>query len=154
MVVVNGAIKNFTRGHRATVIVSTSVSIGYNTPWRQVRAMLLLAAARTEGVLRDPAPRVLEKKLSDFYVEYELVAHGDATVSRPIVLSRLHEQILDVFNEHGVQIMSPNFEAQPDYPVDVLGADAQAVVTGLGLGGLALKDIISNFADPADAGDH
>jgi small-conductance mechanosensitive channel len=118
-VVVSGAIRNFTRGHSATVVLSTSVTIGYDTPWRQVRAMLLLAAARTDGVSREPAPMVYETALSDFYIEYELVAHGDVTVSRPVLMSRLHEEILDVFNEHGVQIMSPNFEGQPEQPAIV-----------------------------------
>jgi small-conductance mechanosensitive channel len=118
-VVVSGAIRNFSRGHPATVMLSTSVTIGYDTPWRQVRALLLLAAARTDGVSREPSPEVYETALSDFYIEYELVAHGDVAVSRPVLLSRLHEQILDVFNEHGVQIMSPNFEAQPERPAIV-----------------------------------
>ena len=106
-----------------SVIVSTptqeEVTIGYNTPWRQVRAMLLLAAARTKGISSEPTPVVHETALSNFYVEYELVAHGDVTVSRPVLMSRLHEQILDVFNEHGVQIMSPSFEAQPEQPAIV-----------------------------------
>ena len=118
-VVVSGAITNYSRGHRTTMVLSTSVSIGYDTPWRQVRAMLLLAAGRTDGVVSEPAPVVYETALSDFYIQYELVAHGDVTVARPILLSRLHEQILDVFNEHGVQIMSPNFEGQPEKPAIV-----------------------------------
>jgi small-conductance mechanosensitive channel len=113
-VVVAGAIRNFSRAHPGTVVLSTTVTIGYDTPWRQVRALLLLAAARTDGVLREPAPTVFETALSNFYVEYELVAHGDVAILRSILLSRLHEQILDIFNEYGVQIMSPNFEAQPD----------------------------------------
>jgi small-conductance mechanosensitive channel len=118
-VVVSGAIRNYSRGHRATIVLSTSITIGYDTPWRQVRAMLLLAAERTEGVLPEPAPIVYETALSNFYIEYELVAHGDVAVSRSELLSRLHEQILDIFNEHGVQIMSPNFEGQPQQPAIV-----------------------------------
>ena len=118
-VVVSGAIRNFSRGHPATVVLSTSVTIGYDTPWRQVRGMLALAATRTDGVLPEPAPTVFETALSDFYVEYELVAYGNATVPRSVMLSRLHEQILDVFNEHGVQIMSPHFEGQPEHPAVV-----------------------------------
>ena len=81
--------------------------------------MLALAATRTDGVLPEPAPTVFETALSDFYVEYELVAYGNATVPRSVMLSRLHEQILDVFNEHGVQIMSPHFEGQPEHPAVV-----------------------------------
>src|SRR4030095_9721489 len=114
--VVGGGIGNLQRDHPWTVILSTSVTIGYGTPWRQVRAMLLLAAARTEGVLREPVPIVLETALSTFAIEYELVVHGTVTVSRSVLLSRLHEQILDVFNEHGVQIMTPAFEGQPEQP--------------------------------------
>ena len=118
-VVVADAIRNFSRASSDGVVLSTSVTIGYDTPWRQVRAMLLLAASRTEGVLREPPPAVFEIALTDFYVEYELVAQGATGVPRSIILSKLHEQILDVFNEHGVQIMSPHFEGQPDKPAIV-----------------------------------
>jgi small-conductance mechanosensitive channel len=117
-VVVADAIRNFSRAP-AGVVLSTSVTIGYDAPWRQVRAMLLLAAARTDGVLKEPTPVVFETALSDFYVEYELVAYGAASVPRPVLMSRLHEQILDAFNEQGVQIMSPHFEGQPDKPAIV-----------------------------------
>lgn len=118
-VVIGAATTNLSRAHPGTVVLTTSATIGYDAPWRQVRALLLLAAARTEGVLHEPQPDVIEKALSDFYVEYELVAYGTAAVPRPILMSRLHEQILDVFNEHGVQIMSPHFEGQPDKAVVV-----------------------------------
>ena len=118
-VVVADAIRNFSRAPVGGVVLSTSVTIGYDAPWRQVRAMLLLAAARTDGVLKEPAPVVFETALSDFYVEYELVAYGAVSVPRPVLMSRLHEQILDAFNEQGVQIMSPHFEGQPDKPAIV-----------------------------------
>ena len=113
-VVVADSIRNFSRVQEGAVVLSTSVTIGYDTPWRQVRAMLLLAAARTDGVLREPAPVVYETALSDFYVEYELVAHGTSAITRAVLMSDLHQQILDAFNEHGVQIMSPHFEGQPE----------------------------------------
>jgi small-conductance mechanosensitive channel len=98
-------------------IVSTAVTIGYDAPWRQVHALLLLAAERTPGVRREPRPYVLQKALSDFYVEYELRAPIERAEMRFQVLSDLHAQIQDAFNEFGVQIMSPNFEAQPERPV-------------------------------------
>lgn len=118
-VVISAATTNLSRAQPGTVVLTTSVTIGYDAPWRQIRALLLLAAARTEGVLHEPQPDVIETALSDFYVEYELVAYGTAAVERPILMSRLHEQVLDVFNEHGVQIMSPHFEGQPDKDVVV-----------------------------------
>jgi small-conductance mechanosensitive channel len=94
-------------------VVSTAVTIGYDTPWRQVHAMLLLAAERTTGVRKDPRPRVLQKALADFYVDYQLVANLERPEERVPVLSELHAQIQDAFNEFGVQIMSPHFQSQP-----------------------------------------
>jgi small-conductance mechanosensitive channel len=93
--------------------VSTSVTIGYDTPWRQVHAMLLLAAERTTGVRKDPRPSVMQRTLSDFYVEYQIVVNLDRPEERVLVLSELHAQIQDAFNEFGVQIMSPHFQSQP-----------------------------------------
>src|SRR5262245_25824700 len=98
-------------------IVSTAISIGYDAPWRQVHALLLLAAGRTPGLRREPRPYVLQRALSDFYVEYELRGHLERPEARFQVLSDLHGQIQDAFNEFGVQIMSPHFEGQPERPV-------------------------------------
>lgn len=100
-------------------IVATEVTIGYDVPWRQVHAMLLLAAMRTKGILGNPEPYVLQKSLSDFYVEYSLRFRIDRPEDRFRVLSELHGNIQDAFNEHGVQIMSPNFESQPDKTIFV-----------------------------------
>jgi small-conductance mechanosensitive channel len=100
-------------------VTSTTVTIGYDTPWRQVHALLLLAAARTEGVRQSPEPRVAQRALSDFYVEYVLLVNVERGAFPQVVLAALHAQILDVFNEHGVQIMSPHFRAQPEQSVVV-----------------------------------
>jgi small-conductance mechanosensitive channel len=104
-------------------VVSTAVTIGYDAPWRQVHALLALAAERTPGVRREPRPYVVQRALSDFYVEYELRAHLEPSANRFQVLSDLHGQIQDAFNEYGVQIMSPHFEGQPGQPV-VVGRSA------------------------------
>ena len=97
--------------------LATKVTIGYDSPWRQVHAMLLLAAGRTPGARKQPEPRVVQTALSDFYVEYELRFVPVEVSRKGAILSDLHQQIQDVFNEFGVQIMSPNFEAQPERPV-------------------------------------
>lgn len=96
-------------------IVDTVVTIGYDTPWRQVEAMLVEAARRTEGILSDPKPRVFQTGLSDFYPEYRLVAQAVPSEPRPRaeLLSLLHANIQDVFNEYGVQIMSPHYLGDP-----------------------------------------
>ena len=105
------------------VRVATKVNIGYDIPWRQVHAMLLLAAGRTSGLVPDTEPRVLQTALLDFYVEYTLlVAVADPSRRAP-VLSELNANIQDVFNENGVQIMTPNYEADPAAPKVVASAD-------------------------------
>ena len=99
--------------------VTTSVTVGYDVPWRQVHALLQLGAARTQGLRRVPLPRVMQRELSDFCVQYMLLAHLEDGKNRAAVLSELHAQIQDAFNEFGTQIMSPHFEAQPEKPVVV-----------------------------------
>jgi small-conductance mechanosensitive channel len=98
------------------LILHTTISIGYETPWRQVEAMLLLAAERTTTVLREPAPFVLEKSLGDFAVTYELNAFVESANALLERYAALHRNILDVFNEYGVQIMTPAYEGDPEQP--------------------------------------
>jgi small-conductance mechanosensitive channel len=99
--------------------LGTTVTIGYDAPWRQVHELLLTAASRTNGVRPEPAPRVWQKALSNFYVEYELVVNLDQPEKRLPILSELHMHIQDAFNEAGVQIMSPAFETQPEKKIVV-----------------------------------
>ena len=99
-------------------VLHTAVTIGYATPWRQVHAMLLEAARRTTSVAPEPAPYVMQTALSDFYVEYQLCAQGDRSAprSRAEAINQLHANIQDVFNENGVQIMSPHYLGDPPQP--------------------------------------
>ncbi|HKE47213.1 MAG TPA: mechanosensitive ion channel domain-containing protein [Rhodanobacteraceae bacterium] len=113
-------VENYTRQSRENgLLIATSVTIGYDTPWRQVHALLELAASRTPQLQKVPTPFVLQSALTDFYTQYQLNAAITRPQDRPFALSRLHAEIQDAFNEFGVQIMSPNFEAQPDGKVFV-----------------------------------
>jgi small-conductance mechanosensitive channel len=105
------------------VRLPTKVTIGYDAPWRQVRAMLLLAAERTQSISPTPEPRVMQTALQDFYVEYTLVVSVADPSRKLLVLDELHGHIQDVFNENGVQIMSPNYEADPAAPKVVARED-------------------------------
>jgi len=115
-VVASTVTTNFSRHAEEGVFARTSVTIGYDTPWRQVAALLVLAAERIPGVRPTPVPYVLQTALEDFYVEYTLAVAPDPARPRFRVMSDLHAQILDVFNEHGVQIMSPHYEADTAHP--------------------------------------
>ncbi|MBF8757223.1 mechanosensitive ion channel family protein [Pseudomonas guariconensis] len=115
---ITGAVtKNYSRIVQGQgYVVDTVVTIGYDTPWRQVHAMLIEAARRTPGIVEQPSPQVFQTALSDFYPEYRLVAQAIPSEPRPRaeLLSMLHANIQDVFNEYGVQIMSPHYLADPE----------------------------------------
>jgi small-conductance mechanosensitive channel len=112
-----GDVVNYsTLSRDAGLILHTTVTIGYGTPWRQVEAMLLDAVERTAGLEREPAPFVLEKDLGTFAVTYEVNAYCRDVPRMQRLYAQLHRHILDVFNEHGVQIMVPAYEADPPEP--------------------------------------
>ena len=98
------------------LLLHTTVGIGYETPWRQVEAMLLLAAERTPGLLAEPKPFVLQRSLGDFCVTYELNVATDQPQRMLELYHLLHRSILDVFNEYDVQIMTPAYVADTPVP--------------------------------------
>ncbi|MFZ6754524.1 mechanosensitive ion channel family protein [Undibacterium sp. Dicai25W] len=116
--VLSSVTKNYSRVVSGDgFVVDTKVTIGYDTPWRQVQAMLIEAAHRTPGILPEPSPKVFQTALSDFYPEYLLVCQAIPTDPRPRaeVMNQLHANIQDVFNEYGVQIMSPHYLGDPEH---------------------------------------
>ena len=115
--VISAVTTNYSRLQREEgVMIPTSITIGYDAPWRQVHALLLLAAERTPGIRREPRPVVRQVGLRDFYVEYTLLVCLEDPASKAVVLDALHANTQDAFNEYGVQIMSPNYEADPEGP--------------------------------------
>jgi small-conductance mechanosensitive channel len=115
--VINSQVLNYsTLAKKEGLILHTTVGIGYETPWRQVEALLRMAAERTEGLKREPAPFVLQRALGDFCVTYELNAYCDDPARMMPLYTALHRNILDVFNEYGVQIMTPAYVADTPQP--------------------------------------
>jgi small-conductance mechanosensitive channel len=115
--ILNSHVTNYSTLARSRgLILHTTVGIGYETPWRQVEAMLRLAAERTPGLLKEPPPFVLQKSLDDFAVTYEINVYCDNPQAMGRLYTALHQNILDVFNEYGVQIMTPAYEGDPEQP--------------------------------------
>ena len=96
------------------LIIHTTVSIGYDVPWKNVHQALIEAALRTDLILKDPAPFVLQLSLDDFYVSYQINAFINNANKQAITYSSLNQNIQDVFNEKGIEIMSPHYRAQRD----------------------------------------
>ncbi len=116
-VLVSREVINYSKDAQSSeVFVPTSVTIGYDTPWRQIHSLLLLAAERTPGLRRNPVPIVVQAGLEDFYVKYTLFVCLDDPRQRILNLAALHANIQDVFNEYGVQIMSPHYWTDPQSP--------------------------------------
>ena len=117
--ILGATTKNYSRTvPGAGFVLDTTVTIGYDTPWRQVHALLIEAAGRTEGVALSPAPQVFQTALNDWYPVYRVMCHAIPAEPRPraMLLSALHANIQDVFNEYGVQIMSPQYFEDPREP--------------------------------------
>lgn len=114
-VVLAGNLRNYSRSPDGPGMwLETSLTIGYDAPWRQVHRLLIDAARATDGVLDDPPPHVAQSELSDFAVGYTLRARITDMDRRWQIRSALHANIQDAFNAAGVQIMSPNYEADPE----------------------------------------
>ena len=113
--VLGGSVTNYTRASRTLgLILHTSVTIGYNAPWRTIHGLLIEAAHATPGLLKEPAPFVWQTALNDFYVTYEINAYTDTPRDMPDIYAALHARIQDTFFAAGVEIMSPHFTAVRD----------------------------------------
>ncbi|GAB4548983.1 MAG: mechanosensitive ion channel family protein [Ruegeria sp.] len=98
------------------LLVHTTVGIGYEEPPEKIEAMLIEAARRTKGLKARPAPFVLWTALADYAINYQINAYTTRGNSIPKIRSDLHRNIVAVFNENGVQIMTPSYMADPAEP--------------------------------------
>ncbi|QJD95416.1 mechanosensitive ion channel [Mucilaginibacter robiniae] len=96
------------------LIIHTTVSIGYDAPWRQVHQLLINAAIATPMIEAEPKPYVLQTSLDDYYVSYRINAFTRAPNKQAVIYSYLHQNIQDQFNQAGVEIMSPHYRALRD----------------------------------------
>ena len=110
------------------LIMHSTITIGYDVPWRKMEAVLIKAALKTPLLLDDPAPFVLQTSLDDFYVSYQINAYTREPNKQATIYSNLHANIQDFCNEAGIEIMSPHYRAARDgnqstIPVDQLPKD-------------------------------
>ena len=113
------------------LILHTTITLGYDVPWRKVHQVLLEAAQATPHLLNEPKPFILQTSLDDFYVSYELNAYTDHPLMMTATYSHLHQNIQDKCNEHDIEILSPHYSAVRDghhstIPANYLPKDYQA----------------------------
>ena len=95
------------------------------------RVRTLNAAGRTEFLLADPKPFVLQTSLDDFYVSYQINAYTKEANKQAVIYSELHANIQDCCFEVGIEILSPHYRAGRDgnmttIPENYLGKDYKA----------------------------
>lgn len=113
--ILNGQVINYSAMAQTTgLILHTTVTIGYDAPWRTVHELMIAAALATEGILSEPRPFVLQTALNDFNVSYEINAYTHRPNEMIRLYSALHANIQEKFNAAGVEIMSPNYLALRD----------------------------------------
>lgn len=113
------------------LIIYTTVTIGYDVPWKDMHQALIDAALRTDMLLDEPKPFVLQTSLDDFYVSYQINAYTQEAGRQAFIYSNLHQNIQDVCNERGIEILSPHYRAARDgntttIPADYLPKDYKA----------------------------
>ncbi|MCE7994698.1 MAG: mechanosensitive ion channel family protein [Roseivirga sp.] len=113
------------------LILHTTITLGYDVPWRTAHKVLIEAALATEFVKKLPKPYVLQTSLDDFYVSYQLNARTREIHKMALIYSEMHKNIQDKCNEAGIEILSPHYGAQRDgnhstIPQEHLPEDYQA----------------------------
>jgi small-conductance mechanosensitive channel len=127
--ILSGHTINYTTSAKTLgLILNTTITIGYDAPWQTIHDLMIYSALKTDGILHNPEPFVLQTALNDFNVSYQINAYTDKPHQMAVIYSRLHQNIQDKFNEAGVEIMSPHFTSLRDgnhiqIPDDYVGND-------------------------------
>jgi len=96
------------------LILHTTVTIGYDVPQDKVKELLISAAKKSDGIDKEREPFVLQTGLEDFYISYQINAYTKQSHRMAAIYSDIHRNILDEFNEAGVEILSPHYRAERD----------------------------------------
>jgi len=112
--ILTGTIVNYSNEDHKPIILHTTLTLGYDLPWETAEELLLEAASKTEFILKEPRPFVLQNSLDDYYVSYELNAYTLKPKKMPLIYSEIHKNILIAFNKAGVEILSPSYVAARD----------------------------------------
>ncbi|HQQ23140.1 MAG TPA: mechanosensitive ion channel [Spirochaetota bacterium] len=112
-IVMNSHIENYTTSACSGegLILNTSITLGYDIPWRKIHEVLTDAALSVKDIMKKPRPFILQTALNDFYVNYELNCYTDKPEKTAVIYSTLHQAIQDKCAENGIEIMSPHYSA-------------------------------------------
>ena len=113
--VINSHLVNYTaNASEDGLILHTTITLGYDLAWEEANKLLVRAARKTHLIQKTPKPFVLQTSLDDNYVTYELNVYTKQANKMAAIYSELNTNLLDVFNEAGVEIVSPKYVASRD----------------------------------------
>ena len=112
--VIGASVVNYSfsrREIRQPVAIATTITIGYDVPWRQVHELMLAAAGSVAGLSDEIEPFVLQTSLNDFHISYELTAFVRDPATYRQTLSEVLAALQDAFAAADVEILSPGYHA-------------------------------------------
>jgi small-conductance mechanosensitive channel len=118
MMILNSSIVNY---HTSSdedeegLILNTTITFGYGTPWQTVHEILINAALATSHVQKKPAPFVLQTAMDDFYAVYQINFYTKEVELVPRIYSELYQNIQDGFRAAGIDMTAPHFRVNIPY---------------------------------------
>jgi small-conductance mechanosensitive channel len=97
------------------LILNTTITFGYSTPWQTVHEILINAALATGHVLRQPKPFVLQTAMDDFYANYQINCYTKEVNRVPAIYSELYENIQNGFHSAGIDMTAAHFRINIPY---------------------------------------
>ena len=91
------------------LILNADIYVKYDVPFITVNHLLIKAALETEGILAEPKPYVFKNKIAETNVLYQLNATTMLPEKMYFIKSDLNENILRVFSEAGIDLMTPQY---------------------------------------------
>jgi small-conductance mechanosensitive channel len=91
------------------LILNTTITFGYGTPWQKIHEILINAALATSHVQKSPKPFVLQTAMDDFYANYQINCYTKEVDMVPRIYSELHQNIQNGFREAGLDMTAPHF---------------------------------------------
>jgi len=111
MILTNETINFSSSSPEKGLIVNAEIYVKYNVPFNVVNELLIKAALETNGIIAVPKPYVFKNVLKETSVLYQLNAYTVTPQRMYFIKSDLNENILKVFSEAGIDLVTPLYIA-------------------------------------------
>lgn len=113
--ILSGNTVNYSTFSEEGICFQVELTVGYEESWQRIHELLLKIPPRIARVNQLPAPFVLQKKLDDFYVLYELNVYISRSAEIELAKSEIYQLILNDFLAAGIEMNGPHLFAKVDH---------------------------------------